>query len=165
MGQGRREALARGNRRLGWAGGASLCGKADPLNLFVVVEGGNCVTGRWRSVHGHPLCLRFALQWWPQFSPDGRYVYFGSRDGWITKYDLYNLVVVAEVPLASTCATWGVGLMGPLCDGRELPAAQRGAVDSDLKLIKLPGPTLDGARPRACLPCTTQPPRKSFVVA
>jgi hypothetical protein len=24
-------------------------------------------------------------------------VFFGSRDGWITKYDLWNLTVVAEV--------------------------------------------------------------------
>ena len=40
---------------------------------------------------------RFALHGGPKFSPDGRFVYFTSRDGWITKYDLYGLVKVAEV--------------------------------------------------------------------
>jgi DNA-binding beta-propeller fold protein YncE len=40
---------------------------------------------------------RFALHGGPKFSPDGRFVYFASRDGWITKYDLWGLEVVAEV--------------------------------------------------------------------
>ena len=40
---------------------------------------------------------RFALHGGPKFTPDGRYVFFGSRDGWITKYDLWRLRVVAEV--------------------------------------------------------------------
>jgi len=33
----------------------------------------------------------------PKFSPDGRFVYFASRDGWISKYDLWGLTLVAEV--------------------------------------------------------------------
>ena len=33
----------------------------------------------------------------PKFTPDGRYVFFASRDGWVTKYDLWNLKTVAEV--------------------------------------------------------------------
>jgi hypothetical protein len=33
----------------------------------------------------------------PKFSPDGRFVYFASRDGWIAKYDLWSLSLVAEV--------------------------------------------------------------------
>ena len=32
----------------------------------------------------------------PKFTADGRYVFFGSRDGWVTKFDLYALRVVAE---------------------------------------------------------------------
>ena len=72
---------------------------ADPLNLFVVVESGDHhvsivdgdrfeVLRRFRS--------RFALHGGPKFSPDGRFVYFASRDGWVTKFDLYSLKVVAE---------------------------------------------------------------------
>ncbi|WP_038034841.1 nitrite reductase [Thermopetrobacter sp. TC1] len=73
---------------------------ADPLNLFVVVESGDhhvsILDGdtferlaRFRS--------RYALHGGPKFTPDGRYVFFASRDGWVTKYDLYTLDVVAEV--------------------------------------------------------------------
>ena len=74
--------------------------EADPLNLFVVVESGDhhvsILDGdsferltRFRS--------HFALHGGPKFSPDGRFVYFASRDGWITKYDLYGLQVAADI--------------------------------------------------------------------
>jgi cytochrome c553 len=45
----------------------------------------------------HRFPSRYALHGGPKFSPDGRFVYFASRDGWISKFDIYNLVVVAEI--------------------------------------------------------------------
>ncbi len=73
---------------------------ADMMNLFLVVElGDHHVT----LLNGdtfepiHRFKSRFALHGGPKYSPDGRFVYFASRDGWITKYDIYNLKVVAEV--------------------------------------------------------------------
>ncbi|HEY9120272.1 MAG TPA: cytochrome D1 domain-containing protein [Marinobacter sp.] len=74
--------------------------EADLMNLFLVVEiGDHHVTlldgDRMEPIHRFPS--RYALHGGPKYSPDGRYVYFGSRDGWITKYDLYNLEVTAEV--------------------------------------------------------------------
>ena len=73
---------------------------ADPLNLFVVVESGDhhvsVLDGdALEPIHRFPS--RFALHGGPKFSPDGRFVYFASRDGWISKFDLYGLVMVAEV--------------------------------------------------------------------
>ncbi|MBC7184342.1 MAG: cytochrome C oxidase Cbb3, partial [Marinobacter sp.] len=73
---------------------------ADMMNLFLVVEiGDHHVTlldgDKMEAIHRFPS--RYALHGGPKYSPDGRYVYFGSRDGWVTKYDLYNLKVVAEV--------------------------------------------------------------------
>ena len=73
---------------------------ADPMNLFIVVELGDhhatLLNGdSFEPIHRFPT--RFALHGGPKYSPDGRFVYFGSRDGWITKYDIYNLRVVAEV--------------------------------------------------------------------
>ena len=73
---------------------------ADPLNLFVVVEAGDhhvtLLDGdRFEPITRFPS--RFALHGGPKFTPDGRHVFFGSRDGWITKYDLWTLTVVAEV--------------------------------------------------------------------
>lgn len=73
---------------------------ADPLNLFVVVEAGDHHATILDGDKLEPLtrfATRFALHGGPKFSPDGRYVYFASRDGWISKYDLWNLAMVAEV--------------------------------------------------------------------
>ena len=73
---------------------------ADPLNLFVVVElGDHHVTlldgDRFQIVKRFPT--RFALHGGPKYSSDGRYVYFASRDGWISKYDIWNLRYIAEI--------------------------------------------------------------------
>lgn len=75
----------------------------DPLNLFVVVEAGDQHVS---IVDGDALTVlarfpsRFALHGGPKFTSDGRFVYFGSRDGYVTKYDLYTLSVVAEIRVA-----------------------------------------------------------------
>ncbi|MCW1841301.1 nitrite reductase [Prosthecomicrobium hirschii] len=73
---------------------------ADPLNLFVVVEAGDhhvsILDGdRFTTLARFPS--RYALHGGPKFTPDGRFVFFGSRDGWISKYDLWTLTTVAEV--------------------------------------------------------------------
>lgn len=73
---------------------------ADPLNLFVVVEAGDHHITILDGDSFEPLARfpsRFALHGGPKFTPDGRYVFFVSRDGWVTKYDLWALAVVAEV--------------------------------------------------------------------
>ncbi|GAA3899939.1 dihydro-heme d1 dehydrogenase [Halomonas cibimaris] len=73
---------------------------ADPLNLFIVVETGDhhaSLLDGDTFERIHRFETRYALHGGPKYTPDGRYVFFGSRDGWITKYDLYNLEVVAEV--------------------------------------------------------------------
>ena len=113
--------------------------KADPLNLFVVVEGGDhhvsLVDGDRFTVI-HRFASRFALHGGPKFSPDGRYVYFGSRDGWITKYDLYNLKVVAEVRAGINMRNVAVS-----ADGRYvMPRTTCHSVvlfDNNLQLLKL----------------------------
>jgi len=73
---------------------------ADPMNLFVVVETGDhhatILDGdRFERLARFPT--RFALHGGPKFTPDGRYVFFMSRDGWVTKYDLWTLTTLAEV--------------------------------------------------------------------
>ena len=74
--------------------------KADMLNLFIVVELGDHSATLLDGDKFEPIQrfkTRFALHGGPKYSPDGRYVYFASRDGWISKYDIYNLKTVAEV--------------------------------------------------------------------
>lgn len=73
---------------------------ADPLNLFVVVEAGDHHVTILDGDKFEPITRfpsRFALHGGPKFTSDGRYVFFGSRDGWISKYDLWTLTTVAEV--------------------------------------------------------------------
>ena len=73
---------------------------ADPLNLFVVVEVGDhhatILDGdKLEAITRFPT--RFALHGGPKFSPDGRFVFFMSRDGWVEKYDIWTLAKVGEV--------------------------------------------------------------------
>lgn len=74
--------------------------KADMLNLFVVVELGDHHFTLLNGDTFEPIGrfpTRFALHGGPKYSPDGRFVYFASRDGWISKFDIYNLKWVAEI--------------------------------------------------------------------
>jgi hypothetical protein len=70
------------------------------MNLFVVVELGDhhaTILDGDRLEPLHRFRTRFSLHGGPKYSPDGRYVFFGSRDGWISKFDIYNFKVVAEI--------------------------------------------------------------------
>ena len=142
---------------------------ADPMNLFVVVEGGDhhvsLVDGdHFEVIHRFPS--RFALHGGPKFTLDGRYVYFGSRDGWITKYDLWNLTVVAEVRAGINTRNVAVS-----DDGRWVIAANYlpntlALFDGDLNLVRIyPATTLDGKVTSRVSAVYDASPRNSFVVA
>ena len=143
--------------------------QADPMNLFVVVEGGDHHVTLLDGDSFEPIhrfSSRFALHGGPKFTPDGRYVFFGSRDGWITKYDLWRLQVVAEVRAGLNMRN--VAVSG---DGRWVMAANylpRNAVlfDADLNLVRnYPATTLDGKQASRVSAVYDATPRRSFVVA
>jgi mono/diheme cytochrome c family protein/WD40 repeat protein len=143
--------------------------QADPMNVFLVVEGGDhhvSVLDGDRFEVIHRFASRYALHGGPKFSPDGRYVFFGSRDGWITKYDLWNLAVVAEVRAGLNMRN--VAVSG---DGRWVMAANylpRTVVlfDADLQLVKrYDATTLDGKTASRTSAVYDAAPRQSFVVA
>lgn len=74
--------------------------RADPQNLFVVVESGDHHVTILDGDKFEPIAripTHFALHGGPKFTRDGRFVYFASRDGWISKFDLYQLKYVAEI--------------------------------------------------------------------
>lgn len=69
-------------------------------NLFVVVELGDHHATLLNGDTFEPIhrfATRFALHGGPKYAEGGRYVYFASRDGWISKFDIYNLSYVAEI--------------------------------------------------------------------
>ena len=139
------------------------------MNLFVVVEGGDhhvsLVDGdRFETIHR--FATRYALHGGPKFSPDGRFVYFGSRDGWITKYDLWNLTdrrrgaCRDQHPQRRSQRRWS---MGPR---RQLLSAHAGAVRFRSQAVKtFAATTLDGKQSSRVSAVYDAAPRHSFVVA
>ncbi|OGA74150.1 MAG: cytochrome C oxidase Cbb3 [Betaproteobacteria bacterium RIFCSPLOWO2_12_FULL_65_14] len=135
---------------------------ADPLNLFVVVEAGDShvtILDGDRLEPIHRFASRFALHGGPKFTRDGRYVYFASRDGWISKFDLWNLKTVAEVRAGINTRNAAVS-----SDGRYVMVANYlphtlTLLDADLNLVKvIPAASRISAVYDA-------PPRSSFIAA
>ena len=142
---------------------------ADPLNLFVVVEAGNhhvrILDGdRFEELANFPS--HFALHGGPKFSPDGRFVYFASRDGWISLYDLHNLTLIAHVRAGLNTRNLAVSNDGRwVLVGNYLPGNLVLLDARDLSLVKhIPAIAADGTPSRVSA-VYTAPPRGSFVVA
>ena len=142
---------------------------ADLQNLFIVVEladhHATLLDGdTFIPIHRFPT--RFALHGGPKYSNNGRYVFFASRDGWISKFDIYNLKYVAEIRAGINTRNIAVSSDGryvlvanylphtvTVLDGRDL---------SPLKVI--PAADNDGHSSRVSAVYAAEP-RKSFIVA
>ncbi len=143
--------------------------QADPLNLFVVVEAGTHHVTILDGDKFEPLTRfqsHFALHGGPKFSPDGRFVYFASRDGWVTKYDLYNFTMVAETRVGLNTRNLAVSNDGRwVLAGNYLPGNLVLLNADDLTLVKsIPVIGEDGTASRVSA-VYTAPPRDSFIVA
>ena len=141
---------------------------ADPMNLFIVVEQGDhhvsILDGdRLEPIHRFPS--RYALHGGPKFTPDGRFVFFASRDGWVSKFDLWNLETVAEIRVAINTRNLAVS-----ADGRYVMVANylpRTLVllDGALDLLRVyPAADLQGRESRVSAVYDATP-RRSFVAA
>jgi mono/diheme cytochrome c family protein len=143
---------------------------AVPLNLFVVVESGDHHVTILDGDSFAPLTRfesRFALHGGPKFTPDGRYVYFGSRDGWVTKYDLYTFSKVAEVRAGINMRNIAISSDGRfLAAANYLPHSLVLLSAEDLSLLKII-PALDrwGKVSSRVSAVYQARPRDSFVVA
>lgn len=142
---------------------------ADPMNLFVVVELGDhhvsVLDGDSFTVI-HRFKSHFALHGGPKYSPDGRFVYFASRDGWVSKFDLWGLVSVAEVRAGLNTRNLAVSSDGRyVLVGNYLPHSLVLLDAADLRplqLIAVQGGDGSSSRVSAVYDA---PPRHSFVVA
>ena len=136
--------------------------EADPMNLFVVVEAGDhhvTILDGDRLEPIHRFASRHALHGGPKFTRDGHFVYFASRDGWISKFDLWNLKTVAEVRAGINTRNAAVS-----SDGRFVIAANYlphslVVLDQDLQLVKV----LE--TPSRVSAVYDAPPRQSFIAA
>ena len=142
---------------------------ADPMNLFVVVEGGDhhvTILDGDKLEPIHRFTSRFALHGGPKFTPDGRYVFFASRDGWISKFDIWNLKTVAEVRAGIN--TRNAAVSG---DGKYVAVANYlphtlVILDAELNLVKiLPVSDKGGKQTSRVSAVYTAEPRASFVAA
>jgi cytochrome c553 len=150
--------------------GADPVYKADMLNLFVVVESGDhhvTILDGDTFEPIHRFASRYALHGGPKFSPDGRFVYFASRDGWIAKYDLYSLTLVAETRAGINTRNLAISGDGKvLAVANYLPQSLVMLDAEDLTLLKVI-PVTDmhnkhGSRVSAVYQAA---PRESFIVA
>ncbi len=143
--------------------------KADPLNLFVVVETGDhhvSILDGDKLEPIHRFQSRFALHGGPKFTPDGRYVFFASRDGWITKFDMWNLKVIAEVRAGINTRNAAVSGDGKWVAVANYLPHSLVILDADLNLKKiLPVADKDGKTTSRVSAVYDASPRQSFVAA
>ena len=143
--------------------------KADPLNLFIVVEAGDhhvtILDGdRFEPIQRFPS--HYALHGGPKFSPDGRYVYFASRDGWVTRYDLYNLKVTAEIRAGINTRNLAVSGDGRwVMVGNYLPHTLAVLKAEDLSPVKLISVEDGKGKSSRVSAVYDAPPRGSFIAA
>jgi len=143
--------------------------EADPRNLFVVVEQGDhhlSVLDGDRFTVLARLPTHFAVHGGPKFSPDGRFVYTASRDGWVEKFDLWALERVAQVRVGINARNLAVS-----ADGRFVAVANYlphtlVILDADLEPVKiLTATSRDGKTESRVSAVYDAAPRRSFVVA
>ena len=142
---------------------------ADPMNLFLVVEAGDHHVSVLDGDKLEPIFRfqsRFALHGGPKFAAEGRYVFFASRDGWITKFDLWNLKVVAEVRAGINTRNVAASPDGThVAVANYLPNTLV-LLDGDLNLVKtIEAKDRDGKKSSRVSAVYDATPRQSFIAA
>lgn len=143
--------------------------RADPLNLFVVVELGDhhaTILDGDRLEVLHRFETPIALHGGAKFSPDGRFVYLASRDGWIWKFDLHSFKLVAEIRAGINTRNLAVSGDGRyVLVGNYLPHTLVLLDARELGPIKvIPVKTEAGKESRVSA-VYAAPPRQSFIAA
>jgi mono/diheme cytochrome c family protein len=142
---------------------------ADPLNLFLVVEAGDhhvTVLDGDKLEPIHRFKSRYALHGGPKYSSTGRYVYFASRDGWISKFDMYRLETVAEIRAGINTRNAAVSADDRyVMVGNYLPHSLVILDADDLSLVRIIPVQDDFGHGSRVSAVYTAPPRESFIVA
>ena len=142
---------------------------ADPLNITLVVETGDhhvsVLDGDTFAVLDR-FATPFAVHGGPKFSPEGRYVFIMSRDGWVQKYDIWSLAEVGRVRAGLNSRNIAISRDGKwLAVANYLPMTLTLLATDDLS-VKMVMPVIgkDGRKSRVSA-VYQAPMRDSFILA
>jgi len=142
---------------------------ADPMNLFLVVETGDhhvsVLDGDEFTVLDR-FPTPFAVHGGPKFTPDGRFVFIMSRDGWVQKYDIWSLAEVGRVRAAINSRNIAISKDGKhLAVANYLPRTLTILSTADLSVEKIFEVTDRDGTPSRVSAVYQAPTRDSFILA
>lgn len=142
---------------------------ADPLNLFVVVETGDSHISVLDGDRFEVLArfeTPFAVHGGPKFTPDGRFVFVVSRDGWVQKYDLWSLAEVGRVRGGINARNLAISKDGQwIAVANYLPNTLTILSAADLSVARVMEVTAKDGTPSRVSAVYQAPPRDSFILA
>jgi cytochrome c553 len=142
---------------------------ADPMNITLVVETGDhhvsILDGDSFAVLDR-FATPFAVHGGPKFSPDGRYVFIMSRDGWVQKYDIWSLAEVGRVRAGLNSRNIAMSHDGQwLAVANYLPDTLTILSTADLSVARVIDVKAKDGTPSRVSAVYQAPNRKSFVLA
>jgi cytochrome c553/WD40 repeat protein len=142
---------------------------ADPMNITLVVETGDhhvsVLDGDTFAVLDR-FATPFAVHGGPKFSPDGRYVFIMSRDGWVQKYDIWSLHEVGRVRAGLNSRNIAISHDGRwLAVANYLPMTLTILDAADLTVAKIIDVRGADGTPSRVSAVYQAPPRQSFILA
>lgn len=143
--------------------------KADPMNITLVVETGDhhvsVLDGDTFDVLDR-FETPFAVHGGPKFSPDGRFVFIMSRDGWVQKYDIWSLQQVGRVRAGLNSRNIAMSNDGKwLAVANYLPRTLTILATDDLTVAKVIDVAGHDGTPSRVSAVYQAPQRNSFVLA
>ncbi|RVT81821.1 c-type cytochrome [Rhodobacteraceae bacterium CCMM004] len=152
-----------------YAAAAAPLWDADPMNITLVVETGDhhvsVLDGDTWAVMDR-FATPFAVHGGPKFSPDGRYVFIMSRDGWVQKYDLWSLAEVGRIRAGLNSRNIAISHDGEwLAVANYLPQTLTILSTADLSVARVMDVVAKSGVPSRVSAVYQAPQRKSFILA
>ena len=142
---------------------------ADPMNITLVVETGDhhvsVLDGDTFEVLDR-FPTPFAVHGGPKFTPDGRFVFIMSRDGWVQKYDLWALQEVGRLRAGLNSRNIAISHDGKwLAVANYLPMTLTLLATEDLSVVRVMPVVARSGQSSRVSAVYQAPQRKSFILA
>lgn len=142
---------------------------SDPMNITLAVETGDhhvsVLDGDTFEVLDR-FATPFAVHGGPKFTPDGKFVFIMSRDGWVQKYDIYALKQVGRVRAGLNSRNIAMSGDGKwLAVANYLPNTLTILSTEDLSVAEVHDVVGKDGTPSRVSAVYQAPPRESFVLA